>query len=689
MTMTDALLTDTDQRILQWQREGRPDAEIAVRLGMTGGETKERIQKLKRRVDEEDAELSRWRRPQPGTEPVIGGAPMPATPAEPQPSGTPPEKTYSRRAVIGAGLAGLGASAAVAAGGFALFGRGGDDPASSDAEGTPTSRPGSTTTPGAEPTSHPGLAAITRDDSAWARTILPNRGEIPYESGVGFIDTSTGDIDVMKLVGTPDDRAFGGLYQVSPSGRYVAGDATSVGANATGLLDRESGQSWSWDPAALRLLYLSDEHFAFAELGGDPVHPFGTGPVHIVDTDFAPVASGDIGPDPAGAVQVAGPGADSDLFVIMYGQYRPFIFDLESGAMVEGETLPADQPVRGVATQSPPGVVSVISTRPEGETTTFVRSDYGPDGRAVRHVGLSDRAADVGWPTNNYSPDGRWSVRQDAVRDTSYALGDGEVWSYVELQDAESVRPRFRVLSGQLASGRPWLADSSAFIIESGRPDVEYANYNDFRTGRAYYLVDPERHELTMLNDVPEDLPFSPYFTGVTPAPDNPDLIAFGGMIVHNHRTGAWFGPSNGTLTFGDPWAGQSRELRFVFPPGGRDGAGSGTILPPYIEEPPFRKEVTLQIARAGTCVNLRSGPSKDADVLDCLADGARLTVVSPSEPLPREEEFGDFHNGRPAFWSSDGDAGYDPDTFQMYVHGRAPSGATGWVAIQYLDWAP
>lgn len=49
-----ALLTPTDDRILAYIREGTTDAEIAVRMGMTIGDTKERIARLIRRLGAED-----------------------------------------------------------------------------------------------------------------------------------------------------------------------------------------------------------------------------------------------------------------------------------------------------------------------------------------------------------------------------------------------------------------------------------------------------------------------------------------------------------------------------------------------------------------------------------------------------------------------------------------------------------
>jgi hypothetical protein len=120
-------------------------------------------------------------------------------------------------------------------------------------------------------------------------------------------------------------------------------------------------------------------------------------------------------------------------------------------------------------------------------------------------------------------------------------------------------------------------------------------------------------------------------------------------------------------------WSADGRFLQFqAFLGGGKDfGCMADMVgqpfLPPRLEKAPF-KEIAVQVATPGDCLNLRAEPSKEARVLTCLKDGTRLTFLE--KPAGGNGPYTGFYPG----WA--------------YV--QTGGKAIGWVSTEgnFLRWA-
>lgn len=711
-------LSPGEERIIEYLRTGTLDAEIAVRLGISVGETKEKIERLRQRLGLHDrAELARWRpdgRADAGAtdwsrEAGARRAAEDTHVADEDAEGLPPltrnERRYSRRAVLGIAGAGAAAMAAGGTGAVALLLRGGGDGEASAGVDTPVAT--ATPSTGVKTTSQPAgtvttgslLDAIREDPTAWRRVRLPAGGVIPFRHGAGFMNATDGELDVVQLAGSQDLYGYG--YQVSPRNTLVLGRFAGGTAPSAGLLQRQSGTGYTWDRRKTELEIIDDDHLLVWEMrdtglsGGSAA----TGRLVVISPGIEPLAEfslpASIGLMPAGsAVSKDG----SMLGLVTSDGQQAFLVKLDTG----GEVIP-------VPSNAPPNRFLKAESMGDGPGIRFLSMASGTDGTSLLlsviaygenltvTTDVLDAGSGGGNPVPLPSPDGRYRLRPGSLRSRYVDLGDNEDWVYTDLVDAEAGQPLFRVLSGHLYYGlgahRRWLADSSAFVVQAVDPEAPLDTYGQWRTARRYYLASPNG-EIDVLPRTPEwvlDLEgdagisarsYFAYWGGFEPSPHDPDLFAVGGLAIYNRRSDRWFVPGNFVQPIGDdPWGGTSGEIRFVFPPGGKDAAGPGTVLPPAIAYPPFAQDVRLRVARTGDCLNLRERPRGDAAVLDCLVDGTEVVVVEPEHELG-EDQGRDFPQGKPAFWSDDRE-----EPYQVYVHVAAPSGRTGWVAIQYLEW--
>lgn len=68
----DFSLSPTEEQLIQWLHEGKCDAEIAVRIGITVGETKAKIEGLIYRLGVRSRDGLRSWEPAPEGEPIVG-----------------------------------------------------------------------------------------------------------------------------------------------------------------------------------------------------------------------------------------------------------------------------------------------------------------------------------------------------------------------------------------------------------------------------------------------------------------------------------------------------------------------------------------------------------------------------------------------------------------------------------------
>ncbi len=661
-------LSASDRQIVDWVEAGVQHAEIAVRLGLSIDEVKRRIGRL-----ESLGKLGARR-------------------------GTGHGRLLSRRSVL-AGAGGLGLAAA---GAFGLSLRGGGEGrpgAGDDPDGSPTP-PGTTRASSATATviadrePHPGLAVLERDPARWRRVSLPTGGEITLEHGSCFIDTTDGTLDVLSFEDEADAYGPGGwgydAYEenefVSVSGRLISGWNTR-----SGLFDRVSGEGFSWPADALRLTLADRRLFVFAEIERDQSYlnnPFANGRFHVTSRDLTPLGSFDTGVVFPGERVLAALTADGrSLFVAGLADSLPRIVDLVDFT-VQVPKIPAEVGSRTITRFATGPELSTVSVLYDGKPGPL-QVTFSADGKVVALMGsVPPPGQEQHVPL--ISPDSRFALLHGTIRSRPGGMGPQEDWVYTEIYGPSSSDQPFRLLSGWLWYGlgprRRWLADSSAFIVRSGSPEAPLESWESWSDHRPYYLVSPSG-ELTRLPDVPDELRednhagFYTVFGGPEPSPDDSDLMVFGRTAVYNRATGDWFGPGSAPYPdeTDDPWGGGSREARFRFPIGGKGYASPATILPPFVEHAPYRREVTLVVTRAGDCLNLRTAPAVDAEILDCLPDGTPLRVTD-SELRAGD---GGERDARTAFWVD-----YKPDPSQAFVHVELEDARRGWVAIQYLDWA-
>lgn len=711
-------LTPSEERIIEFLRAGTLDAEIAVRLGLSVGETKEKIERLRGRLGLKDRrELAGWRNGRAaGDEEIDWSRDGAARRVSEEPAVDEVEiaapavlKRFSRRSVLAMAGAGVVAVAGGGAGALALLRSGGNEtPVSAAGDDATTSPAAEKTvpTPTAPPAPHPGLAAITEDPTAWLRVKLPAGGVIPFKHGVGFMNAETGAIEVVQLGGA-NRAAYGYGYQVSPRDTLVLGEFAGEIAPAGGLLNRQTGVSYTWDRTQLELGIIDDDHLLAREVAEDAQRGFsaGTGRYVVISPDLRPLA--EFALPTSSALMPHGTAVSKDgsmLGLVTPDGQRAFLVSFErDGEVIEVPgNAPPNRFVRAESAMDGPGI-RFVSVATGSDGTGLVLTVIAYDQYLTLTGDVAGSGPDYGNPAPLPSPDGRYRLRPGSLRARYVGLGDNEDWVYTDLLDMETGETvltgetLFRVLSGHLYYGlgahRRWLANSSAFVVEGADLGAPGESYGPWRTARRHYLVSTGG-ELEPLPRPPEWInnlegegttaaSYLAYWGGYEPSPHDPDLFAVGGLAVYNRRADRWFAPGNFVQPIGDdPWGGTSREIRFIFPPGGKDAAGPGTVLPPAVAYSPFNEQVRLRVARTGDCLNLRERPRADAAVLDCLVDGTEVVVVEPEHELGEEQGW-DFPQGKPAFWSDDRE-----EPFQMYVHVRAPSGQTGWVAIQYLEWA-
>jgi DNA-binding CsgD family transcriptional regulator len=693
-------LTPTEQAIIESIRRGAPDAEIAARLGISIVDVKRKVEVLKDRYQvEHRASLGQvdttaeWRGPMATTVPSSE-----TNPAERQPGDTFRDHftarddveapVHSRRAVLGALLAGGAAVTGVGAY-FLLEGDNDAPPARPDPFATNTPTPTSTPLPTATP--HPGLNAIQPAPDAWIRRTYANGQPIDLPHGVAFINTTTGQTEVLSLSDDYGDVQGGSEYAVSP-----LNDVLAVSRGWSDLLGRPGAafrrstrESLTWDADALDLVTFNDKVLVFHRF--DRLLNLRTGILDVVDTSLRKVSQVEL-PSPSIAsgtwarpiVVISGDGRH--LAHVAHGEL--YIAEVASGAAASvplREVLGVHLGRYHMKSAQPPAAFTI-----DGFFTTSLMEGQRHEVDFDEHGEVLDVREVHEWSYFR-SPDGRHAIHANRLRHNFLPQGaaaglqpyhPSEEWTYCQLINPETGDSSFRILSGGLQGTQPWLADSAGFVVEGRAIDAPLDNFEAWVWSRQSYLVTPDG-DIEAIPPLPVDgRPLHPRLHGIQPSPDGPDLFSLGGRLVWDRAANRTLGPGEppAPASF-EPWGETSTEMRLTFPGTTERLVGSATMLPPRMEYPPYREEVTLEVARSGTCVYLREHPVLDGEVLDCLPDGTRLTVVDPPEP-PYPERLWQEEQTTAFYGEPHGENG------QMFVHVRTQDGRTGWVAIQYLDWA-
>ena len=544
---------DATSRLLEeLLAEGRPVAEIAVRLGISVPDAHARIRGVPpgRGVEEGEAplppSLARLEPPdaggvQPPGSPGGSGAPGGRRPSTPE-----PRRGISRRAFLGlaAGVAGL------AAGGAFLATRGAEE------EETVVRPPRPVPVPPTLTPVPPPLAALQPATGVFRELTLEPGQPLTEEHGIFFLQTRgerAGNVRGWQLSEPEGDEAP--VYQAGAGGRFVA----AAGA----LHDRESGQSWVWPREQLRLLGFADQGALF-ELVNPEHEPRLVKRARYVLTDghlderAVFELKGTLIPatppffDPSGRrafLALEQPQQSPALFMLDGSTgLAPSVFAPQRTRTLQRILFHETTPVSDGESFLLP--FSYWPTRPPltlgyGIFATFVaRLGWAGDHLGVTRVRV-DRAF--------VSPDGSLAAgeRVLAVPGTEPPLF--EETSTVMVIDGETGQNLFRVRSARLnygdeLGGTRWLADSSGLVMQTkigGKVGYSFVSRDGLRLEP---LPEPPAPS--------EEWFLHPDMRGAAPSPDDPSLIAFGRTDVYDRASDRWVGvtPTEAAPAHVGPW---------------------------------------------------------------------------------------------------------------------------------------
>ena len=539
--------------------QGRPVAEIAVRLGIS--------------VQDAHARIGRAMGTEPGLPEVEAGRPLPPSLAgqsqpdrrgtsSPQPAGpggirprtrqprTPePRRRLSRRALLALTVAGV---AGIATGGAFLATRETRETETVVRPPRPVPVP-PTLTPVPPP-----LAVLQPATGVFRELPIEPGAPLTEEHGIFFMRTRgerAGSVTGWQLaeLGGEEPPA----YQVSAGGRFVA----ARGA----LYDRVSGRSWSWPQDQLRLLGFSDEATLFEKL--DPErepHPVKRARYVLTDAALEEQAEFELtGTLLPSAPPFFEPGGRRAFLALEQPQQYPALFMLD-GATARAASVFSPQRQTSMqrilfhaATPASDGdsflfPYSFWPTRPPrtmgyGIMATFVaRLGWAGDHRGITRVRVDLAFA---------SPDGSLVAGERVLPIPGGDPGAFEETSTVMVMDGETGRNRFRIRSARLnygdeLGGARWLADSSGLVVQT-------------RIGGkvGYSLVSADGSRLEPLPDPPGAS--NEWFRhtnvrGAAPSPDDPSLIAFGRTDLYDRTAQRWLSvePTGAAPAHVGPWTG-------------------------------------------------------------------------------------------------------------------------------------
>ena len=547
--------------------EGRPVAEIAVRLGIS--------------VPDAHARIARSTGTEAGLPAMEAGRPLPPRPAGNDPPGGAPaspgvkaagirpparqpraperRRGLSRRAFLAlttAGVAGL----ATGAGFWVTHETGGPETVARPPR--PIPRP-PTLTPAPPP-----LSVLRPATGVFNQVSLDAGAPLEAEHGLFVMRTrgeGAGSVRGWQLAepGGADLPA----YRASTGGRFIA--------TGSALHDRVSGQSWVWPEDQLRLLGFSDDAVLFERL--DPereAQPVKRGQYILTDQNLEMRAEFELTGVLLPAVPpIFEPGGRRAFLALDQPYDYPALILLDGSTSRTQTVLAPQQPagLRRVLFQPPVPLhdgssflmpYSYWPVRPQGLgygvfATFMAHFGWEGDRRGVTRVRV-DRA----FP----SPDGSLMAGERVLPIPGTSPQTYEETSTVLVIDGKTGQNRFRIRSGRLnygdeLGGARWLADSSGLVVQT-------------RIGGklGYSIVSADGSRLDPLPDPPE--PSGEWFEhpdrrGAVPSPDDPSLISFGRTHVYDRASGRWAGVDlqSGAPAHLEPWTRRtSDEVMLALP---------------------------------------------------------------------------------------------------------------------------
>ena len=558
---------DATSRLLEeLLAEGRPVAEIAVRLGISVPDAHARIRGVPPGRDVEDsapplpASLGRPEQAAGGEAPAPlapgrgGGGPAPR-----RPSGPEPGRGLSRRAFLGLAAAGI---AGLATGGTFLAMRGGEEEDAVVRPPRPVPVP-PTLTP-----VPPALAALQPATGIFKELTLEPGQPLTEEHGIFFLRTrgeEAGGVTGWQLAEPGNDPP---VYRAGAGRRFIA--------TANALHERTTGRSWTWPEDRLRLLGFSD-YGALFEVVEEELGP------HLIKRARYVLTNGQLEER-----------AEFELTGTFLPSIPPF-FDPIGRRVFLGLQQPQEYPSLFMLDGATGWATSVFSpqrqstlqrilfhaTTPASDGESFLLPfSYWPT-RPPLTLGYGIFAtfvARLGWEGDHQgvtrvrvdrafvSPDGSLAAgeRVLAVPGTEPPLF--EETSTVLVIDGTTGRNLFRIRSARLnygdeLGGARWLADSSGLVMQTKIGG---------RVGYSFVSRDGSRLEPLPEPPGPSGEWFRhPDVRGAAPSPDDPSLIAFGRTDVYDRTSGHWMGmnPTEADPAHVGPWASDgSNEVVLALP---------------------------------------------------------------------------------------------------------------------------
>ncbi len=526
--------------------EGRPVAEIAVRLGIS--------------IPDAHARIGRAVGTEPGLPEVEAGRPLPPSLAgqgppgggggtpKPRPAGTAgirpatrqprtpePRRRLSRRALLALTAAGV---AAAAAGGAFLATRETRETETVVRPPRPVPVP-PTLTPVPPP-----LSVLQPATGVFRKLSLQEGAPITEEHGIFFLGTrgeGTGNVTGWQL--TEPGGGEAPSYRASTGRRFVAAEGA--------LHDRGSGQSWVWPKEELRLLGFSDEAVLFEKL--EPARePYPVKRARYVLTDDMLEERAEFeltGTRLPSIPPIFEPGGRRAFLALEQPQQNPTLFMLDGGT---GRASGVFSPQRQRSLQR----ILFHATTPASDGDSFLMPySYWPT-RPPLTLGYGIFAtfvARLGWTGDHrgvtrvrvdrafVSPDGSLVAGERVLPIPGADPIAFEETSTVMVIDGETGQNRFRIHSARLnygdeLGGARWLADSSGLVMQTR-----------INGKVGYSLVSADGSRLEPLPDPPG--PSAEWFQhtdvrGAAPSPDDPSLIAFGRTDVYDRTSERWLGVS-------------------------------------------------------------------------------------------------------------------------------------------------
>lgn len=559
---------DATSRLLEeLLAEGKPVAEIAVRLGISVPDAHARIRGVPPGRDMEaggppSLPPSLAQQSQPGggegrnllAPGGVSGGPAPRRPSTPEPG-----RGLSRRAFLGLAAAGI---AGLATGGAFLAMRGGEEEDAVVRPPRPVPVP-PTLTP-----VPPALAALQPATGIFKELTLEPGQPLTEDHGIFFLRTrgeGAGSVTGWQLAEPVNDPP---VYRAGAGRRFIA--------TTNALHDRTTGRSWTWPEDRLRLLGFSD-YGALFEVVEEELGPHLTKRARYVLTngqleeraefELTGTLLPSIPPffDPIGRrvfLALQQPQEYPSLFMLDGATgWVTSVFSPQRQSTLQRILFHATTPASDGESFLLP--FSYWPTRPPltlgyGIFATFVaRLGWDGDHQGVTRVRV-DRAF--------VSPDGSLAAgeRVLAVPGTDPPLF--EETSTVLVIDGTTGRNLFRVRSARLnygdeLGGARWLADSSGLVMQTKIGG---------RVG--YSFVSRDGSQLEPLPEPPG--PSGEWFQhpdmrGAAASPNDPSLIAFGRTDVYNRASGRWMAmhPTGAAPAHVGPWSGDgSNEVVLALP---------------------------------------------------------------------------------------------------------------------------